>query len=277
MPADNSTRWAAYFWPGTNVLRNRYNIRDEQELRRREYRETSKREAEIRLGRIAIPKTGNAEELQALHAHLFGNIYEWAGTFRDVNMTKIRGFCGVDQLDRYMKWVSDRIKPIEWQNLNQHHFVNHAAYSFMILNWAHPFREGNGRVTKLFMDRQIEAAPYELDYSKVTPLEWDTAFHFTRPEPARPPDDYRWLLPTFNKITVRRAEAAPATPSSNGPTLTATLDRRGPTEGATITEIIAAAGLDNELRQPLDTTPPQTGAGPDENSRQTSPELGPHA
>ncbi|MFD8249731.1 hypothetical protein [Nocardia sp. NPDC059691] len=79
-PYDHDTLWQAYLWPsdaGEMMLRNRYGLHNEAELARREHRETTKRELEIRTGKVDIPVTGDLAEWRAIHAHLFGNVYDW--------------------------------------------------------------------------------------------------------------------------------------------------------------------------------------------------------
>jgi cell filamentation protein len=69
-----------YVYPGTNVLRNHFGIRDAAEL--------AELEAAISAGRIAqlarrfIPGDYDTAHLQAVHRKIFGDIYPWAGEFR---------------------------------------------------------------------------------------------------------------------------------------------------------------------------------------------------
>ena len=80
--------WEDYFWPGTTVLANKLGVTDAGGLRRVEYLYAAQRQQEITDGHVAVPDTFDAEHLKAVHAHLFGDVYEWAGQWRTVNMTK---------------------------------------------------------------------------------------------------------------------------------------------------------------------------------------------
>lgn len=73
---------------GQAAAANLLGIRGSGQLRRREYRETSVRALEIVTGRVEIARTGDFLEWSAIHAHLFGRIYEWAGMPRAVTMSK---------------------------------------------------------------------------------------------------------------------------------------------------------------------------------------------
>jgi cell filamentation protein len=65
-----------YVYPGTNVLRNRFEVRDAGELARREAATT------VRIAELAerpIPGAYDLEHLQAVHRHISGDVYDWAG------------------------------------------------------------------------------------------------------------------------------------------------------------------------------------------------------
>lgn len=75
-----------YVYPGTDVLRNRFGIRDRQELSRVEAEVVRARSAELREHLEQPPF--DLERLQAIHGHLFGDVYEWAGRLRTVRIDK---------------------------------------------------------------------------------------------------------------------------------------------------------------------------------------------
>ncbi|WP_280311155.1 Fic/DOC family protein [Nocardia abscessus] len=187
-----------YLWPAedgvhSDVLRNRYGLRDPEQLALREYRETALRSIEIKQGRADIPATGDAAEWCAIHRHLFSNVYDWAGQFRTVRLFKGENFefASPSMLEDYLTEVSAEIRETDWSALNLNQFIDRAARTHMLLNFAHPFREGNGRSEKLFLDRQISSARYELDYSQVDMKDWNWAGMWSRDtggrKPTRPP------------------------------------------------------------------------------------------
>ncbi|MEW1734379.1 Fic family protein [Nocardia beijingensis] len=155
---------------GQAAAANLLGIRSAEQLRRREYRETSLRALEIVTGRVEIARTGDFLEWSAIHAHLFGRIYEWAGMPRAVTMSKDgRPFLQPRHFADYIPLTTDYIRSVDWSRLEREQFVTHAARALMQLNWCHPFREGNGRAMRLFFDRQITAAPWQLNYTDLEP------------------------------------------------------------------------------------------------------------
>ncbi|MBF6341308.1 Fic family protein [Nocardia abscessus] len=255
-----------YLWPAeggapSDVLRNRYGIRDPDQLAAREYRETTLRSIEIEQGRADIPATGDAAEWRAIHRHLFSNVYDWAGQFRTVRLYKGEfEFASPSYFEDYLAEVSAEIREIDWAALDQNQFIDRAARTHMLLNFIHPFREGNGRSEKLFLDRQISGARWELDYSHVDTEEWNWAGMWSRDTHGRKPTDHRVLIGVFRRITVPRAD--PATPTMLDPTNYRDLaiilgNIRAQTAGTHIGDAIDAAGLTGALGSDL---PPTTGA-----------------
>ena len=57
-----------------------------------------------------------------------------------------------------------------------------AAEVYAYLNLGHPFREGNGRPTKMFLNQLAEGTPYRLDFDKVHKFTWNSASLASRPE-----------------------------------------------------------------------------------------------
>ena len=75
-----------YVYPETNVLRNLRDIRDAGQLGKFEAIATTRRTVELEQepiqGRFDVP------HLRAIHRHIFQDVYEWAGDFRTVNISK---------------------------------------------------------------------------------------------------------------------------------------------------------------------------------------------
>ncbi|MEU2043706.1 Fic/DOC family protein [Nocardia niwae] len=242
-------RWDAYLWPsqetpGRMMLRNLYGLRNETELRRREYRETTKRALEIHLDQVDIPRTGDIGEWQAIHAHLFGNVYEWAGRLRDVPLGKgLRTFLAPELFNAYIPSMLEGVRAIEWSSLDRLAFIELSAQVYAALNWAHPFREGNGRTTRLFLDRQIETASWKLDYSRIEPHVWNAASEESRPALYGMPSHYP-LLPVFAQITIHRSATVYGLDPVDPHDLQAVLAHYRRTPGHETGEAIAAAGLD---------------------------------
>jgi hypothetical protein len=78
--------WDAYFWPNSNVLKNKVDLTHAASLRSFEYEATRQRAAQLR----ARPLEGRFDtaHYRAIHRHLFQDVYEWAGQFRKVEFSK---------------------------------------------------------------------------------------------------------------------------------------------------------------------------------------------
>jgi cell filamentation protein len=75
-----------YIYPGTRVLKNKAGLRDAESLKQHEY-ERSK----IRIGQLhknPVPGKFDLAHLQAIHAYIFQDVYEWAGQVRTINIMK---------------------------------------------------------------------------------------------------------------------------------------------------------------------------------------------
>ena len=75
-----------YTFPGTDVLRNRPDIRDPQRLAAFEANATAARLAE--LDAADLKGRFDAAHLKAIHRYIFQDVYSWAGAFRTVNLSK---------------------------------------------------------------------------------------------------------------------------------------------------------------------------------------------
>jgi cell filamentation protein len=75
-----------YVYPGTSVLRNLRDIRDAQVLSEFEADATARRLRQLE--QKPIDGRLDAGHLQAIHHHIFQDVFEWAGDFRTVNISK---------------------------------------------------------------------------------------------------------------------------------------------------------------------------------------------
>lgn len=155
-----------YCYPNSNVLINKLNIQDGDALHTAEREITSLRLAAAK----AQPIKGKLDmwHLQKIHGYLFGDIYDWAGKLRHVNIAKGNQFCLAMNLDTYGTNL--------FKKLEQEHFLidtsesvpHRLAYYFSEINVLHPFREGNGRTQRLFIEYLASVAGYRVDFSTVT-------------------------------------------------------------------------------------------------------------
>lgn len=82
--------WGDYFWDDQidKCKRNKLDIRDGAELERQERSHTTERAIELIAGTAQVPQTFDLEHVKAIHAHLFQDVYEWAGQLRATELTE---------------------------------------------------------------------------------------------------------------------------------------------------------------------------------------------
>jgi len=155
-----------YCYPGTTVLRNIPDLRTQEELDAFEAVSTMQRADEpLPAGRLSL------RHYQAIHHHLFQDVYPWAGNFRSVRMSKDHSaFCYPEYISREMKSLfADLTAKRFLRNLTLPAFAQEAAQFLATLNAIHPFREGNGRTQTLFLALLSDHAGHPLDLEKLDP------------------------------------------------------------------------------------------------------------
>jgi len=213
--------WESYFYPPPDdgTLRNLFDERDPAVLTRLEYVETARRQRELLSGQVAIPRTYDADHVRAIHRHLFQDVYEWAGEFRSVNMSKGvgRGFGDVKtgEVDHLLDDVRQRIAGTDWGRLDRDTFGEQAATVFAYLNQSHPFREGNGRTGKVFMEHVAERSRFTLDFGQVTPDVWNQASQLSRPDMFAYAPEPASLVPVFRAIAQPRTSGPSTLPAAS--------------------------------------------------------------
>lgn len=197
--------WGDYFWPGTTVLANKLGITDPDTLKVKEAARTTRREQELRAGTVDLPRTFDADHLKALHKHLFQDVYEWAGQYREVNMSKDGvAFAARVDIDTYLSHVATIAAEVLWNDLDAPDLAEQAARVYSTLNHAHPFREGNGRAGKLFVSQLVEPAGYDFDYNAIDPLVWNQRSALSAPDLGDHIPHHELLTPVFAHILIER-------------------------------------------------------------------------
>lgn len=161
-----------YTYPGTDTLINLRDIRDPKLLDMFERQAVVQRQAE------GVP-TGDfdSNHLKAIHGHLFQDVYEWAGEFRTVEMSKGNNqFQFANFVENGVDYVHGRIQEKDYlRGTSRDEFVTEAAEIVGDLNYAHPFREGNGRTQKIYLKQLSIQAGYPLDISRLDGEPWNEA------------------------------------------------------------------------------------------------------
>lgn len=106
-----------------------------------------------------------ADELKAYHRHLFQDCYVWAGEFRDVDITKENFLTGEESVFAPWATIALRLHELDpylygLEDSNFEEKMEILGYIHSELNEIHPFREGNGRATRTFMEKL--AARYDI-------------------------------------------------------------------------------------------------------------------
>lgn len=181
--------WAAYFYPEPHqhVMRNKPGIKDPAALSLYEHRIITRRGYELTKNPELIAHTFDAEHLKAIHRYLFQDVYDWAGEYRTVDMSKgVSAFASVQDgplsIERYLDYVFATSRATDWASLNHQEFVEVVAAIFAHLNHAHPFREGNGRATRIFMDHVAVRSNFRFDYARAGRRGWNQSSMFSGPD-----------------------------------------------------------------------------------------------
>lgn len=179
----HETNWAGYFIPGTTVLRNRLGISTAEALRDAENDLVETRLIELRESPTMLgERTYDLTFLQAVHRQLFQDVYEWAGDLRTVGIEKgHESFCPPHSIPLPMAHVAERIHESKLLVKLAGQDLQHAvAYLYDYVNFAHPFREGNGRATREFFDLLLSENGAGLDWQATELEELHHACHVAR-------------------------------------------------------------------------------------------------
>lgn len=142
------------------VLENKLGISDSSELARVEEKISKKKALEMfESGLLDTFEVGTFKALSDIHKCLFGEIYDFAGKVRDVNIAK-GGFRFVPVM--YLEVALDNIAKMPQSTFDE------IIEKYVEMNVAHPFREGNGRSTRIWLDTILKKEMRQVvDWSKV--------------------------------------------------------------------------------------------------------------
>lgn len=126
------------------ALENKLGITDSAQLAREEERISKKKAIDLFESRMLDQlKSGSFAALAAIHKHLFEDIYDFAGQVRDVNIAKGNfRFAPVMYLTAALEHI-DRMPQSTFDEIVE---------KYVEMNVAHPFREGNGRSARIWLD-----------------------------------------------------------------------------------------------------------------------------
>ena len=130
------------------ALKNKLGITDSTELAKEEERISKRRAVELfESGLLDTLRPGSYSTLKTIHKNLFSDIYEFAGQTRTVNLAKGNfRFAPVMYLDAALESI---------EKMPQSTF-DEIIEKYVEMNIAHPFREGNGRSTRIWLDQILK-------------------------------------------------------------------------------------------------------------------------
>ena len=133
-------------------------------------------------GLMKSVEIGTTRGLQQIHAYLFGGLYDFAGQIRTVTISKGDfTFCRAQYLHQSLK-VIDRMPDDTFDQI---------VMKYVEMNVAHPFMEGNGRSTRLWLDLLLKSRlGLCVDWSKISKRDYLSAMILS----ATNPEMLLWLL-----------------------------------------------------------------------------------
>lgn len=142
------------------MLTNKLDITNPADLAREEERISKKKAMELfEKGILDSLPSGRFSTLQTIHRYLFENIYEFAGEIRTVNLAK--GNFRFAPL-MYLRAALENIEKMPQTTFDE------IVEKYVEMNIAHPFREGNGRSTRIWLDHILKTEIQQVvDWSKI--------------------------------------------------------------------------------------------------------------
>lgn len=155
-----------YCYPSSNVLKNRLHIRNAEDLLAAERSITALRILELK----QAPPEGRLDfaYYKQLHAYIFQDIYPWAGKTRTVDIAKGTPFCHFQHIEEQAIALFTRLEGEIYLTNAKAPVAERLAFYLSELNAIHPFREGNGRTQRMFIEILADRAGYEVDFSDVS-------------------------------------------------------------------------------------------------------------
>ena len=142
------------------VLKNRLGIESSIELAHEEEKISKRKALELfEKGILHQLEAGRFSSLQAIHRYLFEDIYDFAGELRTVNISKGSfRFASVMYLESAIASI-DKMPQSTFDEIIE---------KYIEMNIAHPFREGNGRSMRIWLDQMLRVElQHVIDWSKV--------------------------------------------------------------------------------------------------------------
>jgi cell filamentation protein len=159
-----------YCYPDSGVLINKLGITDQAALDAAELEFTQFRAEQY----VPDFEDFSWAALRGIHFFLFQDIYSWAGEIRTVDISKgATRFANVQFIEKELAKLFLQLEQEDFlTQLPQSEFTARLAHYYSELNVIHPFRDGNGRVQRIFFEALAINAGYEIHWQAIESPEW---------------------------------------------------------------------------------------------------------
>jgi cell filamentation protein len=155
-----------YADPVTGVLRNKLGLGTAAELAAAEREITHA--ALIFLRRAPVKPSYDLRHLCVIHHRIFGDIYDWAGQIRTVAISKQSMFCLPPHIRSSAAEIFHDLRCEDLlRGLDQDAFTERLTCYLGEINALHPFRDGNGRAQRAFVQQLAGDAGFVLDWQRL--------------------------------------------------------------------------------------------------------------
>lgn len=194
-------RHRPYLIPGTTVLRNNFGVDSQTVLADLEFVATAGRmvgwHRMLAEGAVGVHDI----DVRAIHQHLFGDVYPWAGNYR---VTELRRgdsvFAWQSGIGRLMALLEETARALATNGagLQAAGLAYRLARLYADYNHIHPFREGNGRAGAVLLHTVAALCGRQLDLTAVSREEWYAASRDSMPFRRDGRPNHRPFLPLFS-------------------------------------------------------------------------------
>ncbi len=167
---------ADYCYKDTDILINKLNITSDEDLFNAERELVSLRTYELN----EKPLKGNFDfkYLKDIHKYLFQDVYRWAGDIRNCNIAKQDLFCLTEHIESFGTDLFNKLKKEKYfVNYDNETTLDKLVELFADINALHPFREGNGRSQRVFIESLAKINGIYLDLTNVSKMDMIVASH----------------------------------------------------------------------------------------------------
>ncbi len=154
-----------------NSLKTYYEMQDLNDVQKQNEKECDL--VSLRIAQLLEDKSFGFSPitLKNIHKYLFEDIYDFAGKYRNYNITKkeeiLNGdtvkYVNYQDLESYLEYDFKEEKEFDYSKLNQNEFIEHIAKFTSTIWQVHPFGEGNTRTTAVFIEKYLNNMGFQVN------------------------------------------------------------------------------------------------------------------